>query len=55
MTEKYKVINNDGNYSYALLPDFKEVTLNFAPYEKNLFFNDVFSLSTNIKEEKYIN
>jgi exoribonuclease R len=54
MTEKYKVINNDGNYSYALLPDFKEITLNFAPYEKNLFFNDVFSLSTNIKEENKV-
>ena len=47
MTEKYKVISNEGKYSYSLLPDFKETSLNFQPCEKGLFFNDVFTLSTN--------
>jgi exoribonuclease R len=51
MTEKYKVINNEGKYSYALLPDFKETNLAFEPSEKGLFFNDIFSLSPSNKDE----
>ncbi len=49
MTEKYKykVIFNEENknYSYTLLPEYKETHLDFEPCEKALFFNDVFILS----------
>ena len=49
MTEKhkYKVVFNEENknYSYTLLPEYKNATLPFEPHEKSLFFNDVFTLS----------
>ena len=49
MTEKYKykVIFNEENrnYSYTLLPEYKDAILPFEPCEKALFFNDVFILS----------
>jgi exoribonuclease R len=51
MTEKYKVINNEGKYAYTLLPDYKETHFDFEPSEKGLFFNDVFSISSDLKVE----
>ena len=51
MTEKYKVINNEGKHAYTLLPDYKETHFDFEPSEKNLFFNDVFSVSSDLKVE----
>lgn len=47
MTEKYKVIFNEAKkkYFFGLLPDYKEVPFPFEPFEKKLFFNDIFSFS----------
>lgn len=51
MREKFKILFSEKGWIICSLPDFKDVQIDIDPFQTKLFFNDVFSLDLDEKED----